>query len=66
MCNPAEFFVDTMSKHTILSEDNKYEKKWFPSLLIDEIKDEKQIEELYEPPDDEIVLLVDKSKLLNV
>lgn len=47
-----------MSKNTILSEDNKYERKWFPSIFMDQTNDEKQMEIIYETPDDEIVLLV--------
>lgn len=34
MCNPAEFFVDVLSKNTIVGEETKYERKWFPSLLM--------------------------------
>ncbi|KAJ6640947.1 Protein brown, partial [Pseudolycoriella hygida] len=36
MYNPAEFFVDVMSKNTILCEKSISERKWFPSVLLDE------------------------------
>ncbi|XP_037035934.1 protein brown, partial [Bradysia coprophila] len=35
MCNPAEFFVNVMSKNTIQSDGGKLDKKWFPSVLSD-------------------------------
>lgn len=57
MCNPAEFFVDTMSKNTIMSENNKFERNWFPSVLLEQFDNEKT-KKVMEPPDDEIVLLV--------
>lgn len=34
MCNPAEFFVNVMSKDIILNDSNRLEKKWFPSALL--------------------------------
>lgn len=41
MCNPAEFFVDIMSKNAISSENDKYERKWFPSILLEQMFDDK-------------------------
>lgn len=61
MCNPAEFFVDTMSKNVIFNEKRPYEKSWFPSVRVQQIDDEKKRELNGGPlPNDEIMLLVRK------
>lgn len=66
MCNPAEFFVDIMSKNAISSENDEYERKWFPSILLEQVFDDKTNEMLddkgnemeEEPANKEMDLLV--------
>lgn len=58
MYNPAEFFVDIMSKNTIRSENDKYERKWFPSVLLEQIDEDKIMEIRDEFADKEMELLV--------
>lgn len=60
MCNPAEFFVDIMSKNTIISENNEHERKWFPSVLLEQILDDKIHEMHDELANKEMDLLVCK------